>query len=222
MFQYIDLGFFGAVLSAAGVLWLAFSEAKADWKERTLQTMIFAGAILSAWSSVDTAREQAQFEGETRSRLESVIASVIGGDSFCHLIVLTDEKSGNGGRLMVSHGGKFPLYDVSARITDLEKWDEIKGQITWDLIQKTDTRLNLGNMIPGHASVLGRWEFFRTDRQRYNIFFSARNGSFDQNLRFVKVEGKWTVASRVLRDEIVIFEEVDPKFPRRDDGSIEW
>lgn len=168
----------------------------------------------------------------------SIAASVIGGDSFCYATLIMSE---NGGRWIVVHQGKYPLYEVQLRIVDLDKADEIEEQskregvpITFEMLKLSDTVLTLGNMSPQLSQIPGLFLRFPPNKQRlrFNIFITARNGRFTELLRLRNVNGKWTEAMRVMKENhsdatpnaspTVLLEKIDPDFPRSQDGQVDW
>lgn len=77
-------------------------------------------------------------------------------------------------------------------------------------------------LTPGHSLLLAKLPLGTATRKRFNVFFSARNGSFSQLLRMAVVDGSWRSATRVIRDEKTVFEEADDDFPRDEAGEIAW
>jgi hypothetical protein len=110
------------------------------------------------------------------------------------------------------HAGKYPLYEVSARIADLD-------QIRTNLVGVT---VSVGDMIQGHANTEPIPAGIPTSGDHFNanIFFTARNGDWTELLRVVRVNDGWARAIRVmgrftsLKKEKVMCETIDPKFPR--------
>lgn len=151
-----------------------------------------------------------------------LIGHVSGGNSFPSLMFgMMDEKTGNCS-LMVNHKGDHPLYDVTARIVDLNKFALIKGELTINNFRQADTTIEVGNLIPGHVAMVRPWKIEGLDKQNYNVFFTARNGRFTQELRMVKIDGNWVTATKVTNgNEEVVLEEIPERFPR-DDGKVVW
>jgi len=66
----------------------------------------------------------------------------------------------------------------------------------------------------------------------FKVHFSARNGRWQQSLRYRKIGAEWFGATRVFReiddvagkpqDYPVIFEVVDKGYPRTATGAVEW
>ena len=165
-----------------------------------------------------TAIQAAQSERELR-------AAVTGGDSWCYLVLSAPVNGEDSAFLIVVHQGDQPLYDVSARIVDVDKFDLIKGNLSWDRFAETQINLRPGNLSPNQAAMLGTWGI-PEEGVHWNIFFAARNGFFEQQLRLLRIEGRWLSAIRVTRGhdeaEVTLLEKVDPKFPRDSKGQVEW
>ena len=209
----------GAVISAIGGFWAYQQQTNFKFKPAFI---IFVGVIINVIGGSWAYQQQASTELKLAN-------SITGGDSFCFLMVRNISPSSNTGRIMVSHLGEYNLYDVRARIVDLEKseqlreeLDQLKVQPTFDTIRQADTNISIGNLISSSVLVLHPFTLGNGDTRRFNIFFSARNGFFNQVLRFKKVHGKWVYALKVSREEKVLYEEVDDEFPRTAEGNVEW
>ena len=191
--------------------------------------LIFVGAVLSAGGALWASHQQTRFERELRIKSDEIaqlnreLANfVIGGDSFCYFAIGSLDAVTDTGMLTVIHRGKYHLYDVHARMVDLQKFDEVKSKLSFDTMKYTDINVSVGNLIPGHASMLRQVNLGSGDTRGFNVFFTARNGSFTQLLRYEKVAGRWLHATKVERGEQVLFEQVDPEFPRNRNGEVEW
>lgn len=119
------------------------------------------------------------------------------------------------------HEGKHPLYDIIARIVDLQKASQLKGQFSLDTMKYTDATVQIGNLIPRAGSVLQTFQLGDVMQRDFNIFFSARNGMFEELLRLRKIDGHWRRALRVRRNEKTVFEKIDKEFPRNNKGEVE-
>lgn len=214
--------FFGAVISALGGFW-------ASTKPKPARVIVIVGLVISALGAYWASKQQDSFnlnllnKSEEIARLNQEVAnSVSGGDSFCYLVVSTIDPVTNTGRLVVVHQGEHSLYDVHVRIVDLEKLDQIKGNLSFATLNQTDTNISIGNLISSFAQMLQPFTLGNSDTRRFNIFFSARNGFFNQALRFKKIDGKWVYATKVEREDKVIYEKVNDEFPRNAEGNVEW
>lgn len=137
-----------------------------------------------------------------------------GGDSFPYLSMQICEDTGKA-TMVALHEGEFPLYDVSARIVDINRMD--KDNITTML----GTNVSIGNMIPSHTSLVHKQldiENSEAETQSFNIFMTARNGGFTQLIRLKKVKNKWLSATKVQNNSgLVLLEKIDEDFPENKD-----
>jgi len=113
---------------------------------------------------------------------------------------------------------------VNARIVNLEEFAKIKkDEFTLKKVQQAEIYLTIGNMIKGTASsVLREVRLGHGPKRDFNIFFNARNGLYVQLLRLRKVDSKWVSAIKVERNNETVFEQVAEKFPRDEEGKINW
>lgn len=159
---------------------------------------------------------------KVESKTEEMIGHISGGNSFPWLQIGMINSS-NQGVLMAIHQGNHPLYNVTARIVDLQRFDQIKSNISLVTFGYADTNLNIGNMIPSHASMVQKWKIESEPEQSYNIFFTARNGSFTQLMRLKKINGVWASATKVTnRNNEILHEQIDEKYPTGADGNVIW
>lgn len=196
-------------------------------------TVTFAFAIVGAAGAFWSVMQGALWERELRKKSDEIAelnrrtaASVTGGDSWCYLALDGQLDDGNSGTLVLVHQGEYPLYDVSIRIVDLDKFEQIKGNLSLQALAHSDTILNPGNLSPNQASMLGAWEIPEKGL-RWNIFFAARNGFFTQRLRLLRVSGHWASATTVIRDALgkepeTLLEKISEDFPRNSEGEVEW
>jgi hypothetical protein len=157
------------------------------------------------------------------------IYSLTGGDSYCYLRFPTFTPTG--GLPIVIHKGKFPLYDVEARIVNLRQFERVAAETPGDLTMRqymsSSTMLKVGNLAPGSAfSVLDKALPFTDEQPNFRVFFGARNGFWHEDLLLRRIKGQWLHAVRVLRevgnDKKLLFEEIDKGFPRTGDGKVDW
>ena len=200
--------FAGVVISAIGGFWAQ----RQDSFKLKPAIMILVGVLINAAGGLWASHQTAQLNQE-------LMNSITGGDSFCRLIIGNIDSVKNIGQFMILHEGKHPLYDVSVRIVDLDKWDQLKGEVSFATMN-----ISLGNLIPSSAQMLHQAALGNGDTRRFTIQFSARNRFFSQALRLKKIHGKWVCATEVrdMREDKVIYEKIDDEFPRTAEGNVEW
>ena len=136
---------------------------------------------------------------------EKIIKQLTGGDAFCRFSIEATALKSNSLRLVAIHEGQYPLYDLQARIVDLEKFDLLKGNLTWHNHRDADIIINLGTLNPKTALLGITLPLQGSSANRFNVFFTARNGTFTQLLRLAYVDGEWKKASKVIRDGKTLF-----------------
>lgn len=163
--------------------------------------------------------------GDTLARIDErtadVVAHLIGGESFCYLSVGRPAKPVE--HITVVHQGVHPLYEITARVVDLEDMQRSGHPTTLAEMLARDRILNVGNLTRDRVMLLSEQLSLGSigDARRFNIFFHARNGDFVQLMRFRRVESGWLCATRVFRGEAVVFENIDPGFPLSA-NEIDW
>lgn len=155
---------------------------------------------------------------------KEAIATTTGGESYCYMYLDTFTSS-KGPFPTFIHQGNQPLYDIHVRISDLHKLEDIKGSMTVDQLFSTGPAFTVGDLAPTSTKMEFDQIITLSDspRQDFNIFFDARNGYWDENLRMRKVGNNWLEAIRVMRDVRhkhgkttmkVIYERIPKEFPK--------
>jgi hypothetical protein len=192
--------------------------------------MVLAGAVLVAVGGFWATWRQSNFNTEireknaeiTRLQLEGANA-ITGGDSFCEMgLQMPDTKSAALVVPVFVHHGKYPLYDVSARIVDLDEFESRKRQ---GLPIDPGLTLRPGNMTPSHAVTMGITLQHPSGRDfNYNIFFVARNGAWTQQFRMHWIGDGWTTATNIVGPDgrRELFSNITENFPRAPGGEIDW
>ena len=196
-------------------------------------TLVFVGAVLVATGTYWTAFPQSNFNAQLRQKNEEIIslqkdsvAASTGGDAFAIASFTMFDLHGrmpNANdmpdelqlQIVLINKGRFPLYDVSVRFTDLDQKLNLQDAMH---------AYPVGNMASGPDLALLTAIILRHVGKQidYNIFFSARNGLWTQMLRMRWVGNGWTSASRVLQNGKEVFSEVSQNYPRGPSGEIEW
>jgi hypothetical protein len=189
--------------------------------------VIGVGAIFVAFGGFWAAYRQSHFNAELRQKNEE-IARLTGGAGFCWTAF---QIVGSKGELVNASNmpdelivvpnfinrGKYPLYDVSARMIDL---DEFKKNV-----MSGTTTVRIGNMTAGFAVTTGVRIPHRGKDFNFNIFYVARNGSWLQKLRMRWMRDGWALANSVAEGqgggkELLL--EVTANYPRDADGNVAW
>jgi hypothetical protein len=156
------------------------------------------------------------------------ISTVTGGDSFCWMGV--NFQFGHPTPIF-THSGKYTLYEVHVRISDLNKFrQKIERKEPFTLAD--DISIDLHEMAPATSGLSESFvlPFSDESAQDFNVFFSARNGRWTELLRLRKVHGHWSSAVQVAWQYRIdrpvtqepIFEQIDDDYPRNNRRLVDW
>jgi hypothetical protein len=197
---------------------VAFEQSVIDFEQRRVEFEV---------EQREAAQRLTEIEAGDREKLEDVLHTVTGGDSFAYAVFTP--RSDDRFMLGVFTVGDHPVYDLTMRVTDLNKMHELEPRVRagelspLEMFEITDTKIALGNFAAGYGVFATTdWDFTSSERQAFNIFFFARNGDWTQNVRMLKSNGNWLLATQVQREEERIWDRIDPDFPRGADGEVEW
>lgn len=218
-------------LGALGAIWIVIDSSRSS---ELLQKKTEEVAILN--QEISNNQKELRNKSDEIAELNRVsTATITGGDSFCYVVLFpTSPRIIN---IVVINEGSYPMYDVDIRIVDLKKFNQIVNDIenrnipasidTFSAFEKADTNIHIGNLPPKMATK--RKMLFEKpvnfNNVDFNIFISARNGSFTELLRIRNVNDTWKRAFKVFKTgnkEVILKESVDPGFPQGVDGQIEW
>ena len=185
------------------------------------------GVVISGIGAFRASQQQASSalnllnKSEEIARLNQELAnSMSGGDSFCYLGISPVNLKTNTGWFYVIHQGEYNLYDVHARIIDVEKLHQlVEEKLSLD---QAETNISIGNLIPSLGGKLSQFTLGNGNTRSFNVTFTARNGFFKQLLWFKKIHGEWLYATKVTRGSKVLYEQIDNEFPRTAMGDVKW
>jgi hypothetical protein len=168
----------------------------------------------------------------TMSEFKEITKTETGGDSFCW-IDLAVSPDGTGVDI-VHHKGKYPLRSVRAWVTDEQKFAQVEKAHPKDYW--SHPRSEWGFVVPigevwaqqgrEHGGVTWRFTDPSSNRQDYNISFTALNGTWVEILRFRRVGTTWERALQVYSEgpdkvHILIPDEHTLGYPTKD-GKVDW
>ena len=230
---------------AIALFWMSFNIYSEQKENRSIRVAInaFAAAFfLASWAISQWYRirkQQAVDQGliDIKNRLVTLVAQlesktsdtisfITGGNSICYITgnIGTQRHPFQVDPVLVWHHGKYPLYEIKIRITDLDKSSKLAGTGAWiERMSEWETYARLDSLVPGHAANIEVVMPVSSDSmsRNFNIFFTARNGSFTQLLRFRKINGLWLRALKVEMGE-VMYEEITEGYPRDENGKMDW
>jgi hypothetical protein len=163
--------------------------------------------------------EQVAEQNDRISRQNQTIAKAMtGGEGYCYVIF----RFGDDKRTPLaetSNPGEFPLYDVTALVKD----PDARVMNEQEALQEGRV-LNLGDIPPRAKIPIGIWTLPRSGHQRYDISFSARNGTWKQLIRLRGGPARWFFATIVKRDikgqKETLYRYKDNGYPPEADGTI--
>jgi hypothetical protein len=160
----------------------------------------------------------------TISKLDENLKMALGGDSFCWISF----PLGGGGPALAIPQGHYPLHDVHARVQD-----DTRTAVNWKAgrLLTAERDLQIGD-IPIHSQKPLNGLTFDPDsnRQSFNVYFDAPNGTWFEFIRLRKVNGAWKQAVVVKRSQMTVkgpgfflqvLEHIDPDYPATP-GKFDW
>ena len=132
--------------------------------------------------------------------------------------------------LAVMNDGKWPAYDVVIKIVDVLKVDETKKLLPEHLAALSSMegmfQKSLGNVPARQSVVLSKnpLQLPETDVAVFEIHIDARNGTVSQVVRFERVKGTWTFATKatLLNDPKVLWQQIGVNYPDHVLDNPEW
>jgi hypothetical protein len=197
--------FLGAMIAASGVFWASVRNAASQREIIRLN------------------RQLAEKSDELATLNQKVADLVTGGKGFAYVQLTL----GSGlAQVFVINDTEYPLYDLSVRLVNLPKMEELKDRpMTLENMSQWQTTFVVGNLGPHQATRVGTMQI-PSDAQelRYNLFFMGRNGGTTEGYRARKVNGLWKVAIQVTRDGSgeKLYEKIDPELPHPPGRFVEW
>ena len=183
----------------------------ASWATGQVNRVRKQARVEDSFQSVEGRLDQVVTDLDTRTR--TVIDSITGGESFCFLSYAVTRQGG--GVILAVQQGAYPLYDVHARIVDLDAFDRLEDAPRIDQVFGTERNVDIGVLVPEHAKSIGDWMGVRAER--FNVFFTARNGSWVQYMRRARIENEWVTTTRVIKNvegaAVMLHEQIDPRLP---------
>ncbi len=177
--------------------------------------LIITGAVLSLAGAVWS---QAQSNKQTDEILilnKQITETITGGDSYpiANPVYLANHgEQGEIKKLVLTHRGKYPIYDLVAIITDMVAFEKehskkIPNQNAYRW------KKHIGTIGRGYEEVLLEIPSEYTTHVDYRLIFIARNGQLTQRSIYTKNKNKWSTGTRIERNGKIIHEYYDKEFP---------
>ncbi|MBP6895657.1 MAG: hypothetical protein KBC94_14650 [Pseudacidovorax sp.] len=216
----------------AAAAWTTFSKWNAEFSVTGFLQLFGPTFFFFSWltAQVFRVKKQASVEQNLKTIEQKVADSVqqlelhakklinysTGGDSYCYFSVM---KVGATLYLTAIHVGEFPLFNVVARVTDLYHFNTLLK--SGGHLPDSDRHVKVGDLTPGFA--LGQFSvvLHTPQSQDVNIFFTARNGEWVQELRFREVNGEQCFVNRVTVNGNVEHQVLSGAYPISSNGTPE-
>jgi len=200
----------GALLSTVGALWASAEQDKVQKaaEQKTQEIKQLNTQILA-------------LSEENKHLAKEGISTVTGGDGFVYVDIIKGLYQYAYAPIVISTS-EYPQYDISIRFYDEQKDHDL--QISQPII------LNIATLPAGQSSYHKIPAFDlsgKSDFAKFNLFISARNGSFIEELRLKRIGDDWFSAVRIYRiksgnKDQLLFENAMENYPRNVDGSLVW
>jgi hypothetical protein len=169
---------------------------------------------------------------QEKQELSTKLDTLNGGNNFCHVEFDAgpDPYGASSILLHVINEGDYPAYDVVVQIVDVLDADRIKASVPENeapyavlqrMFQKT-----IGTVAPksGVSLTKNLLRLPDTEVAVYEIHLQQRNGTVSQVVRFERVNGSWTFATKatLLDDTKVLWQQIHSRYPRQNIDNSNW
>jgi hypothetical protein len=184
-----------AALAAVSTFWSANQRTESAKESARIQAEIAKKSDELAVKSEEIARLNKEIADTTRHSLETIT----GAGSYCYIAAYSFEKNGAPWvGLKIVHVGKYPLYDVSINVLDLEAGAHFAATNPrtnvdlHDLFAKSRKTWGPGNISPKMELFPEqmRWPISGNRHLKFEIDTTARNGTFKQQFFAISKDGK--------------------------------
>lgn len=187
----------GAVIAAIGVFMQHKSSSEKSDK-----------ILFSTLTNIKTIQQLTEQNSELQQKLsESIIVSngfATGGDSYAEIeLIISDNKIT---RWVFQHRGKYPLYNVTARVEDLDLKNRLKAEHAgnWGLDEELLTTFNIPFEIlhiglvkvTSGGTIVDLYGKIRS----FKVFTMSKNGNVTQLIKLFNLNGKWLFATKIFRE----------------------
>ncbi len=159
----------------------------------------------------------------TDKNFEQIIETITGGETFPEVSTIFTEPAGGSqmypSGLLLHPTGPHSLYDLTVIVTDIEKLRSLKNTQKPLRMDEYQQRFQLGTLGRAYEQILFRFELQGQNRHTFHIQSFARNGQFNQRLLLRLVNGNWSQAICIRRDNVEVHKYIAPEFP--DSNTVE-
>jgi len=146
---------------------------------------------------------------------EQITETITGGDSYPIAMPVYIAKHGEQGdirKIILSHRGKYPIYDLTVIITDLIACEEEhkKEMPNQDIYM---WKKQIGTIGKGYEEILLEIPATNSSLIDYRFAYIARNGQTIQRSIYTQKDNKWITGTRLEKNGKIIHEYLDKDFP---------
>lgn len=208
----------------------------AKWSLLTLgkfsAAFFFTSWLLSQYFRIKKQTQTEKSLGTIEGRLENLLndieistnelsAQITGGNSACNVVF--HRGPDNGQCFLVAHVGSNPIFGVSIRIVDLDRFNDAasKGLISNRTLYEHN--INVTSLYPGVATESVRTNLGTANANiRANIFSVALNGRYFQYIRQSVRDAQLHVATRIEVNGALVFEQLRGYSTEELQSDAEW
>jgi len=180
--------------------------------------MCLIGAI---WASV----QQSNKTNEITELNKQILNTSTGGDSFPYFVPSFSSSSSFPESLTILSEGKYPIYDLSYRVTDLDDFETAQ--------KNPDAKKNVLNIgienavgnLPPNAAMSSGLTMREKEYTRLTVQFTTRNKHLMQSIRIKKVGKEYKTAMCVKNTfppNETLYLKIDDGYPLNKEGVVEW
>ncbi|AMT90122.1 hypothetical protein AYO71_22180 [Pseudomonas koreensis] len=155
--------------------------------------------------------------GELETKTQNMISHITGGDSYLYFFPVS--LVGTKVLWVAVHKGQYSLLQVKITITDVEM---LKGSFKPQGVKDFISHHQLGDFHKGTTQRVADSEFGARERFSFKIVTYSRNGTYEQETRFVKVGDGMQYALRITGPSGVVYQECQRSFPLNANGQVGW
>jgi hypothetical protein len=177
------------ILAVPGLTWRLAKSAKTQLQQAEQKHAEIDKSLRAALQEIrDLAGQTALLNQKRADRDSSALAYITGESSFCYVDPSICSADANRWFPVVVQQGNYPCYDVDIRIVDLHKLQTVDDSLpVYERQHYTDRIFSVGTMPPKRIKILNDDFFSTAHEEGFNIYITARNGYYLQQLRFVNV-----------------------------------
>lgn len=197
----------GAILTAASSFWASYEGTK------------YSTLADKQRQKIEALNEKIVKQSEVITQISSLTYKTLTGyDGFIRLAGMLANHPCKVGAVF-ENDSKFPLYNVKVTVADLNLLDARK-------LDEFQHLIDIGDLSSRQDHIEDTPFIDTCNNQnktiRLNLFYTARNGYFTQEYRVIHLNGATGIASRVVRNGLVIFQDVNSHYPRLSNGEPDW